>query len=89
MASSSDIRKLFKAYSDDPAFHAQVRDAKTPAEKHEIIRKAGHVPVTSDEMKAELAKSLQSGASASPEDTQFAQHVMSLAAADGIAHTDG
>ena len=50
MASSSEIRKLFKAYSDNPAFHAKVRDAKTPKEKHEIIRQAGHVPVTSDEM---------------------------------------
>ena len=89
MASSSEIRKLFKAYSDDPAFHAQVRDAKTPAEKHAIIRKAGHVPVTADEMRAELAKSLQPGAAASPEDTQFAHHVMSLAAADGITQADG
>ena len=89
MASSSDIRKLFKAYSDDPAFHAQVRDAKTPAEKHAIIRKAGHIPVTSEEMQAELAKSLQSGASASPDDKEFVQHVVGLAAADGVAHADG
>ena len=89
MASSSEIRKLFKAFSDNPALHAQVRDAKTPAEKHAIIRAAGHVPVNDEELHAELAKSLQSGTAASPEDTEFAQHVMRLAAADGIVRTDG
>ena len=88
MASSSEIRKLFKAYSDNPAFHAQVRDAKTPAEKHAIIRKAGHVPVTSEEMQAELLKSIP-GAATSPEDKEFVGHIMHLAAADGAIQADG
>lgn len=89
MASSSDIRKLFKAYSDNPAFHAQVRDAKTPKEKHEIIRKAGHVPVTSAEMQAELLKTLQAGTAAAPEDKEFVGHIMHLASADGAISNEG
>lgn len=89
MASSSDIRKLFKAMSDNPDLHNQVRSAKTPAEKHDVIRGAGHVPVTQDELQAELTKTLQSGAPATPEDQAFVGHVMSLAAADSIDHADG
>ena len=89
MASSSDIRKLFKAFSDNPAFHTQVRDAKTPKEKHEIIRKAGHVPVKGEELQAELAKSLQAGAPATPEDKEFVGHVVNLASADGSVSNEG
>jgi len=89
MASSSEIRKLFKAFSDNPAFHAQVRDANTPQEKHQIIRNAGHVPVKGEELQAELAKSLQSGAPATPEDQEFVGHVVNLASADGAVSTEG
>jgi hypothetical protein len=82
MASSSDIRKLFKAFSDNPAFHAEVRAAKDPAQKHAIIRKAGYTPVTQDELHSELAKTLQSSASgAAPDDQEFVGHVLHLAAA--------
>jgi len=80
MASSSDIRKLYKAFSDSPAFHAQVRDAKTPQEKHQIIRNAGHVPVKGAEVQAELAKALPP---TTPEDQEFVGHVVNLASADG------
>lgn len=86
MASSSDIRKLFKAFSENPVFHADVRAAKTPAEKHEIIRKAGHAPVTQDELHAEIAKSIQSGAAATPEDKEFVGTVLHLASADSSDH---
>jgi len=89
MASSSDIRNLFKAFSDNPAFHAQVRDAKSPAEKHQIIRNAGHVPVKGEELQAELAKSLQAGAPATPEDQEFVGHVVNLASADGSIANEG
>jgi hypothetical protein len=85
MASSSDIRKLFKAFCDDPALHDAVRACKTPAEKHDLLRKAGYTPVTGDELKAELAKSLQpvaAGTAPSPEDAEFVGNVMHLAAAD-------
>ncbi len=83
MASSSDIRKLFKAFSDNPAFHAEVRAADTPAEKHEIIRNAGHTPVTQEELHAELAKTLQSTTSgaATPDDHEFVGSVLHLASA--------
>jgi hypothetical protein len=86
MASSSDIRKLFKAFSENPAFHAEVRAAKTPAEKHEIIRKAGHTPVKQSELHAEVAKSIQPGAAATPEDAEFVGAVLHLAAADSSDH---
>jgi hypothetical protein len=86
MASSSEIRSLFKAFSDNPAFHAQVRDAKTPKEKHQIIRQAGHVPVSSDELQAELKNSLPP---VSPEDKEFVGNVVHLAAADGATAVDG
>ncbi len=84
MASSNEIRKLFKAFSDDPAFHASVRSAKSPAEKHEIIRKAGHTPVTDEELQAEVAKALHpqtQGATPTPEDSEFVGSVMHLASA--------
>ena len=88
MATSSDIRKLFKAFKDDPAFHAEVHAAKTPAEKHAIVRKAGHTPVTDKEVQAELAKALQSGTAATPEDQEFVGHVVHLAAADMSLQSD-
>jgi hypothetical protein len=89
MASSSEIRKLFKAFSDDPAFHAEVRACKTPAEKNEVLRKAGYSPLTGDELKAELVKCLQPapGTAPSPEDSEFVENVMHLAAASLTAVT--
>ncbi len=90
MASSSDIRKLFKAFSDDPAFHAAVHAAKTPAEKHEIIRKAGHTPVSQQELRAEVAKCLQpstAGTAPTTEDHAFVGTVLNLAAADATDFT--
>ena len=85
MASSSEIRKLFKAFSDNPAFLESVRAAKTPAEKHQIIRAAGHSPATSDEIQAELAKCLHpqgSGTAPSAADAEFVGTVAHLAAAN-------
>jgi len=88
MATPTEIRNLYKAFHDNPDFHAQVRAAKTPAEKHTIIRNAGHVPSTDKEVQAELAKALQSGAPATPDDQAFVGHVVSLAAADGSSAND-
>ncbi len=85
MATSSDIRKLFKAFHQSPDLHAQVRAANTPAEKHAIIRNAGHTPVTDQEVQAELAKALPP---ATPEDQEFVGHVMHLAAADSAQAND-
>ena len=85
MATPSDVRNLFKAYHDNPDFHAEVRAAKTPAEKHAIIRKAGYVPVTGTELQAELGKALPS---ATPDDQEFVGHVVTLAAADGNIAND-
>jgi hypothetical protein len=87
VASTGDIRKLFKAFHDDPAFHAAVKACNNPVDKHKLIRKAGHVPVAGDQLKAELTKSLQPGAS--PEDQEFVWHIMHLAAADGVIAVDG
>ena len=84
MASSSDIRKLFKAFSDNPDFHAQVRAAGTKEKKHELLQNAGHTPATDDEIKAELAKSLQSAAAgtATPEDHELVGNIVHLASAE-------
>jgi hypothetical protein len=89
MASPSEIRKLYKAFSDDPTFHAAVRDAASPTEKHEIIRKAGHTPVTQAELQAELGKSLQpaaTGGAVAPADSEFVGHVLQLAAAESTVN---
>ena len=81
MTSSSDIRKLFKALSDDSELHAKLRVIKTPAEKHEILRNAGLTPVSDKDLRAELAKCLHpSGAVATPEDEEFVDNVLHLAA---------
>ena len=83
MTSSSDIRKLFKALSDDPELHAKLRATKTPAEKHEILHNAGLTPVSDKDLKAELARSLHpSGAVATPEDEEFVGNVLHLAASN-------
>ena len=82
MASSSDIRKLVKAFSDDPAFHAAVNAAKTVAEKHDIIKKAGHTPATRAEIHAEVTKCVQAGTAATTDDHAFVGSVLSLASAE-------
>jgi len=87
-ASSSDIRRLFKAFFDDQSFHAAVQACSSPAEKHELIRKAGYVPVTHDGVRAELIKCLQPGVPASLEDTEFVGNVIHLASADGSIAVD-
>jgi len=91
MASSNEIRKLFKAFSDDPAFHAAVRACKTPAEKHEVLRKAGFTPATGDEVKAELAKSLHPapGTTPSQEDHEFLENVLHSASASVVVVPNG
>jgi len=85
MATPSDVRKLFKAYHDNPNLHAEVRAAKTPAEKHAIIRNAGLVPVTDQEVHAELGKAIPP---ATPDDQEFVGHVVGLAAADATQAND-
>jgi len=86
--SSADIRALFKAYSDNPALHAAVRACKSPAEKHAVIRKAGLTPVSDVQIKAELAKCLL-GEVPSPDDEEFLDGFIHLAAADGTQANDG
>ncbi len=78
MASSTEIRKLFKAFSDNPELHAKVRAAKNPAEKHEILKNAGHTPVTHQELQTELSKAMGTG---SADDKEFVGNVLHLAAA--------
>ncbi|SRR5579859_260181 len=85
--SSADVRALFKAYSDNPTLQAAVRACKSPAEKHAVIRKAGLIPVTDAQIKAELAKCLL-GEAVSPEDGEFLHAFIHLAAADGSASID-
>jgi len=85
--SSADIRALFKAYSDNPALHAAVRACKSPAEKHALIRRAGLIPATHEQIKAELAKCLL-GEAASPDDEEFLHVFVHLAAADGAQVCD-
>jgi len=85
MATPTEIRNLYKAFHDNPNFHAQVRAAGTPAEKHAIIRQAGYVPSTGQEVQAELAKALPPK---TPEDQEFVGHVVNLAAADGSQSND-
>lgn len=83
MASSNDIRKLFKTFMDNPELHAKVRATTDQAQKHEILRNAGLTPVSDKDIKAELAKSLHpSGNAATPEDDEFVSHVLHLAAAE-------
>ncbi len=83
MASSTEIRKLFKAFKDDPQLHAAVRNAQSPEEKHAIIRKAGYTPVNHEELKSELAKALHpAGGSATPADDEFVGNVLHLAASN-------
>jgi len=88
MATPTDVRNLYKAFHDKPDFHARVRAAGSPKEKHEIIRNEGYVPSTDKEVQAELAKALQSGTPATPDDQAFVGHVVSLAAADGSSSSD-
>jgi len=85
--SSAEIRALFKAYSDNPALHAAVRACKSPAEKHAVIRKAGLTPATDVQIKAELAKCLL-GEAASPDDEEFLDVFIHLAAADSSQSND-
>ena len=82
--SSGDIRKLFKALSNDPALLAALRACKTPAEKHQVIRQNGLTPVTGTDLKLELAKCLHPtafGGASQPEDDGFLDDVLHLASA--------
>jgi len=85
MATPTEVRSLYKAFHDNPDFHARVRAAGTPAEKHAIIRQAGYVPSTDHEVQAELTKALPPK---TPDDQEFVTHVVSLAAADGTSAND-
>lgn len=73
-----EIRNLFKALSDDPSLHAAIRACKNPAEKHELIRKAGYSPVSQEELKSELKKCLTQS-SHDERDEEFVDAVLHLA----------